>query len=230
MIRRALPVLALLAAACESPRIIGSPDVVTRPPIAANSPDEAFGRQVQIDTRLKARFYGELVACDETHAYLYANAVSGQPWLMVPWDDITEASVLLGGPATAVFTTWTVLGTLSAGSHGFFAIVSAPIWLGVGIPTIFWARSEQDVTGKCAEIKPYARYPQGMPPVVRERYWGPMPIPSGAVPIPGMPTPAPSGPPVAPIAPAPSMPAPPSGPQPAPITPPASVPAPPTRP
>lgn len=194
MSRAALLGLALLSAGCAGTprRVLGSPDVITRPPVAAASLEEAFGRQVRVDTST-VQLHGELVACDEAFLYLHLNVVTDNPDAMVPWPEVSKAEVRLSTSNTTTFVTWSVLGTLSAATHGIWgAIVSGPVWLASGIPSAIWGSSKDYVTGKCAELGPYARYPQGLPELIRQRFWGsappvmtPMPGPGGPIP-PGM--------------------------------------------
>jgi hypothetical protein len=189
--RPALLCALLLSTGCAArTRTLGSPDVITRPPVAATSPEEAFGRQIRVDTGT-ATFFGELLGCDPGFLYLHLNVVTENPYAMVPWPVVSRAEVRVSSN-TAYYVTWTVLGTLSAATHGIWAIVSAPVWLSAGIPSAVWGASKDYVSGKCAELAPLARYPQGLPPPMRERFWGPAApvmvpmLPPGALP-PGAP-------------------------------------------
>jgi hypothetical protein len=66
-------------------------------------------------------------------------------------------------------------GTLSTLSHGFFLIFTAPIWIissavatrvqsGVGYKNI--SQSREDYQSFVAKLRPYARFPQGLPQVL----------------------------------------------------------------
>lgn len=61
---------------------------------------------------------------------------------------------------------WTFLGTLSTISHGFYSLISVPIWLSSGI----WNAAAESSSGilkisalNWQEIQKYARFPQGIP-------------------------------------------------------------------
>jgi len=63
---------------------------------------------------------------------------------------------------------WTALGTASTVSHTFAAIITAPLWLAVGIPASVSAANANDLTVKPKNFNmlyQWARYPQGMPSV-----------------------------------------------------------------
>lgn len=218
----ALGAAGLLALGCAPPpQRFGSKGVITRPAQAFNSPEEAFGRQISVFAGQR-EFYGELVACDDAFVYLHLNDTAS-PWVMVPWPSVGKAEVRTASNGLPSAITWTVIGALAGISHGYWFIISGPVWAAVGIPSAFWAAANDRMQGKCQELRPYARYPQGMPELIRPRYWGPVgpqgpplsvpPAVPAPPPEPTGPLPAPS--PVAPPAAAPLSPAPPSGPPPA---------------
>jgi hypothetical protein len=222
--------LAALAASGCSPKLrtFGAESPVLRPPEAQSSPEEAFGRQARVYTKTEV-FYGELVACDDAYLYLFVNDQL-HPWTMVPWPAITHAEARGpsggGGPALIA---WTVVGSLSTISHGWWAVLTAGAWIGVGVPSVFWAQSQESVNGRCNDLQPYTRYPQGLPPAIRARYWGggPVSMPPGMPPVLPPPLPAPSAPPPAPPAPSSPPPAPPASSSPPVIAPPGAPSAPP---
>jgi hypothetical protein len=171
VIRRALLVVALAGLGCAQRRALGS-EAVARPPGSRGSPDEAFGRQAIVTTK-DAVFHGELVTCDSAFIYLYLN-VADQPYAMVPWKLVVKAQALSpGGGSKAGTITWTVLGSLSTATHGYWSPVSGAVWGAVGAGSIFWAADHDNLSGRCEDLRPYTRYPQGLPKVLRGRYWGP---------------------------------------------------------
>jgi hypothetical protein len=198
-VRRALLILLGLAgAACgASQRTIGS-DAVVRPPVAASSPDEAFGAQIKLSTE-EFRVLGELIACDAGYAYVHVNSADDM-WMAVPWIEIREAKVLLPGAGRAVAIAAVAVSLAGAASHGWFAIYTAPGIAVVGAPTIVGAYLVEPVSGRCDDIRPYARFPAGVPPTLWvawvTRATTPFPVPWTAPPAPAPPPPA--APPAAP--------------------------------
>jgi hypothetical protein len=65
---------------------------------------------------------------------------------------------------------WTFLGTLSTASHGFFLILSAPVWIiGGSVATASQSRRPIYTNPPLDVLQQFARFPQGMPPgTVRE--------------------------------------------------------------
>ena len=62
---------------------------------------------------------------------------------------------------------WTLLGTLSTGSHGFFLILSAPVWILTGTVAAVNQSRQPVLTYPrqgWAGWRAYARFPQGLPP------------------------------------------------------------------
>ena len=53
----------------------------------------------------------------------------------VPSGDVKKISIELYDSGGALIIAWTVLGTLSTASHGFFLIATAPSWVVVGATT-----------------------------------------------------------------------------------------------
>jgi hypothetical protein len=213
VIRRALLIVALAGLGCAPPRrALGSRDIAG-PAAGRGSPDEAFGHQAIVTTK-QTVFYGELIGCDAGDVYLLLNDVES-PYVMVPWDMIERAEALSPGGAKAGTIVWTVLGGLSTISHGFWALVSGAVWAGTGAGSILWGIQHESVVGKCEDLRPYVRYPQGLPERIHVRYWGSTrgaPRREGT-PFPGVPLPSAPGS-------SPSAPAPPSGaPEPLPVMP-----------
>ena len=175
-------------------RTFGLEDAIIRPPGAAKGWDEAFGHQARVRVHDRLEYHGELLGCDPVFIFLYLNVDKGNPYTAIPWHDVSEARVNLRTGQPVAYATWAVLGTLSAISHGIFSVFSVPIWLAVGIPSYFVTRSLDHVDGQCIELRPYARYPQGIPPAMQAHFLASPPPPSSAPP-PSAPLPPPPPPP-----------------------------------
>lgn len=204
MTSRVLPALAaalLLSPGCAHPRrTFGVPAPVSRPPIAASSPDEVFGFQADVSTA-EDRFFGELVACDELFVFLYVNDGTGNPWQAVPWSAVSHAEVATPGHGRIALITWTVVGSLASASHGLWAAMSYPVWTAVGIPSLVVAVNAERVSGRCADLVAYTRYPQGIPPSVRAHYFPASPLADLPLPVAPLPPPSEAAPPPGPPAP-----------------------------
>lgn len=62
---------------------------------------------------------------------------------------------------------WTVTGTLSTATHGFYLVLTAPLWILVGTSSAAvasWAPIMRYPACDLEELAAYARFPQGMPP------------------------------------------------------------------
>jgi hypothetical protein len=153
-------------------RTLGSPDLIARPVAAQSSPEEAFGHQIIVLTH-DDRIYAELVGCDEQFVYLHVNDASALAWTALPWGAVEKADVHNGGSGRITAITFLVVGSVSTISHGLLGVFSAPVWAAVGVPSLFWSLGNAHVKGRCPELNAYSRYPEGLPPVIRERYWGP---------------------------------------------------------
>lgn len=213
----ALPALASLACAAPQRRVIGAPDTIGRPSIAHFSPSDAFGHQIIVTTST-TRMFAELVACDEGFVYLHTNDAGPHAWTMVPWQLVERAEVPTPGSARVTNIVMLTVGSVAAATHGIWASITVPLWATAGVPSIFWAIADERVAGRCQELDPYTRYPQGMPLAIHEQYWGkpsmaPLPVapllvaPGPAAPVAPAPAAPPPGPPVFP--PGVAMPAPP---------------------
>ena len=190
MIRRALLAAALFGLGCAPTRFaVGAESPISRPPEAGGSPDEAFGHQAIVRTRSQI-FHGELVACNDASLFIYLN-VSPSPYAVVPWSDVERGEILRPGAAKAGLITWVALGGISTLSHGFWAALTGIPWAAVGAGSIVWGIKVESLAGKCDDLRPYARYPQGLPPVIRERFEKSLtgPPPPEGVPFPGVPLP-----------------------------------------
>ena len=169
-----LSILALTALGCAGAqrRTLGSPDLIARPAAAQSSPAEAFGHQIIVLTH-DDRLYAELVACDDQFVYLHVNDASALAWTALPWGSVERAEIYTGGSGRIIDITFLVVGSVSTLTHGLWGVISVPVWAAAGIPSLFWSLGNAHVTGRCPQLSAYSRYPEGLPPVIRERYWGP---------------------------------------------------------
>jgi hypothetical protein len=112
---------------------------------------------------------GELLAVGGDRIYVFSEndkRVVTSPWSGVREVRITVAPSRPGEPGGSIV--WTVLGTLSTLSHGYYLIITGPIWLLFGIPVSAANTNSVAVEVKADEfhrsLYQFARFPQGPPP------------------------------------------------------------------
>lgn len=166
----ALGSLSLVSTGCGGAYITRGSTEPVRPYFSATSPDAVFGRTVRV-TRSQVRLYGELLACDDAWIYLRVHEHGDAAWRRIHWRENPTVDVALPsyGPA---FLGWSIAGTVSTLSHGFFAIITAPIWALVGSITSATAWSPRLGLASCEVARPYARFPQGLPASFADRFEG----------------------------------------------------------
>lgn len=155
-------VIALTAMGCATPR---GPAEFLEPPAAAAldpyggwidvwTPPDSAGEEV--------RFSGELISVDERDVFLLIDSTL----TVVAQSDVNRARVITywsgWGPVA-----WAAGGTLLTASHGFYAVLSAPLWM---LSAGLWTRTVAEAPvlhvpeHSWDEIAPFARFPQGLPP------------------------------------------------------------------
>ncbi|HET6922266.1 MAG TPA: hypothetical protein VFI16_03865, partial [Anaeromyxobacteraceae bacterium] len=84
----------------------------------------------------------------------------------VPAGSVRNVEVRVLPSRSGALAVWTVAGTLSAVSHGYFLVFTAPAWLihGIGSAASAEARGMETSAFDAGLLSQYARFPQGMPP------------------------------------------------------------------
>lgn len=106
---------------------------------------------------------GELIAVDNESVYL----LGFDSLVIIPADNVERGVLVLFQKETGKYALWSSIGFISSVSNGLFAIGTAPLWLIMGISTTV-SESQADnmrfyPQESWAEIKKYARFPQGIP-------------------------------------------------------------------
>ncbi len=125
------------------------------------------GYPIKVDVAA-ATYQGELLGLD----------AEGRMYIEVP----NGAVIAIGakGPRVHIdlrpshsteYGVWGVLGTLSTASHGYFLVISAPIWILVSIPVAVSAadKTTLEAPAESVPLEQFARWPQGVPASVRVR-------------------------------------------------------------
>ena len=103
---------------------------------------------------------GELIAAGADSIHV----LSDDGLVDIPLPAITEATLTTYDANLGTLTTWTLVGTLSTASHGVLLIISAPVWIIAGSAfTASASKTPRVRTTEPAFLRPYARFPQGLP-------------------------------------------------------------------
>jgi len=111
---------------------------------------------------------GELLAVDEQ--YLYVNVGSSpEVWAgeKISRAEIVKVTVEIEPSGSTAAGIWTAVGCASTASHGFFLVLTGPLWLATGIPTSVTEANGSHTeahSDQLSSLFQYARFPQGLPP------------------------------------------------------------------
>jgi hypothetical protein len=153
--------LALAAAGCA--RTPAPSGAVLRPAQAVADP---YGAWVHVERHGQAGpVAGELLAVDRDTVFVLTGegAVRG-----IPVDSVREATIAWYRHQAGDLALWTMVGTLSTISNGWFLILTAPTWLITGSAATA-AETRAPLVRVPARTdwmtaRMYARYPAGLPP------------------------------------------------------------------
>ncbi|HTK82689.1 MAG TPA: hypothetical protein VL633_10385 [Bacteroidota bacterium] len=108
---------------------------------------------------------GELLAVEQDSVYILT--YSGlRPMYR---NDIARAKVAFFEGDYGGMRAWTLVGTLSTLSHGFYLLISAPLWILAGTVAVSAATHDQLIEyprHSWNEMKKYSRFPQGFPAAI----------------------------------------------------------------
>ena len=139
-------------------------------PKAEEAGQEAFGAWVRVEAwnDEETAMEGELLAVGEDSLYVVDSFES----VAIPVTEVGRI-ILHGYDANASgIAGWAVLGTLGTISHGWYLVLTGPVWIVGGIMASYQASragrqqhtTEQSWPTVAAWMRPYARFPAGMPP------------------------------------------------------------------
>jgi hypothetical protein len=151
-------------------------------PAAEEASYQAFGSWIRIEDRSRrpvAVTEGELIAVDRDtiHVHSFGRLVS-----------LSRASVCCVTLTAfhldySLVAAWAALGTLSAVSHGFGLILTAPIWMLAGTGAASAASRAPRIQSTDPDVlRRFARFPHGIPPsldraTLRPKSWPAVPQP-----------------------------------------------------
>lgn len=136
---------------------LSTPDVAQR---------EAYGGWIRVETAHGPLAEGELIAV--TPETLYVLTIDSLT--SVPAPVVTLATLTAYDSRPRVLETWTLLGSLSSISHGTLLILTLPTWVTAGsLSTASASKSPRVQSVDPAVLRPFARFPQGIPPTLDRR-------------------------------------------------------------
>lgn len=159
--------LLVLAAAlgCSSARVVGAAGADTLVPRGRAS---VFGEVVRVRSDAVV-VVGELLACDGDGLYLRVHTDRTR-WVQLDRRDWHTLEVD-GSQNYLAAGLWSGAGALSTLTHGWFLVISAPIWAVTGAISTATAGPRSEVLDACSmEVRSHARWPQGLPEGLRERF------------------------------------------------------------
>jgi hypothetical protein len=133
-------------------------------PTPAVAQQQAYGGWIKVDYAEgngSRTVEGELIAAAPDSLYV----LTTDSLVSLATGTITSATLTAYDSRFGATMTWGILGAVSTLSHGWFLILSLPMWVIAGTTTSASASKGprvQAVDG--ALLRPYARFPQGLPP------------------------------------------------------------------
>ncbi len=143
-------------------------------PKANELPRDVFGSWIEVITRDNKLITGELIAVQSDTLFVAKDRL-----IAIPKDNIKVAKLIAydmrnTGSCIGIIL-FTLLGTASTISHGFFLILTAPAWILTGtVSCLMYHMNPHAIITypsvlpfrrtSLEDFKPFARYPQGLPP------------------------------------------------------------------
>jgi hypothetical protein len=154
---RGLSLLVLVAGCASNPAPSG---VLPTPEELATT---AHGGYVLVWHRSGAQTQGELLAAGKDQVWVLTDRGASA----IPVSEIESMRMAIYRTGEMAMTGWGAAGTISTLSHGFFLVISVPVWLittaiSTGVESRRALLDYPDVP--LSKFGHWARYPQGMPP------------------------------------------------------------------
>jgi hypothetical protein len=157
---RALFAVAMIASLAGCYQHAAPPGWLARPEDAR----QAFGSWIEIQDRPGTptqAVAGELIAIDADTVHVLADG----RLVSLPTASLCCVTLTAFRMDYAPLQVWAAIGTLSTGSHGVGLILTGPVWLLTGTLAASAASYAPRIRStEPAVLRPFARFPQGMPP------------------------------------------------------------------
>ena len=133
-------------------------------PEPAEAQVSAYGGWIELryNQATEQRADGELIAVSADSVWLLGQDQA----LVIPTTAVKQGKLTAYAAEKGPLVLWTVVGTLSTISNGWFLIFSAPMWIvGGSLAVGSESRAPERKSPRLSweELAPYARFPQGMP-------------------------------------------------------------------
>jgi hypothetical protein len=109
------------------------------------------------------QYSGEFIAVDETNLYILYDSL-----YIIPKIEVVYSVIELDQKKTGSYTVWFLLGSCATISNGYYLLITYPLWLIGGIPTItgesYRDRYEIELPDEIywEDINKFSRFPQGV--------------------------------------------------------------------
>jgi hypothetical protein len=134
-------------------------------PAPVDAQQQAFGSwiSVQGQPRTPPLAQGELIAIDADTVHV----LTGGRLVSIPKATICCAVLTAYRMDLSELQVWSAVGVLSTASHGLLLILTAPMWiLGGTVATSTASYAPRIVSIDPVVLRPFARFPQGLPPTL----------------------------------------------------------------
>lgn len=123
---------------------------------------------------------GEFLAVEGDSLFVFATVDERWELVSLSLSDILGGKLRAYDPGTGQYAGWAVLGTLSTVSHGFYLVLTAPVWI-LGGTAIASSQSKiadyEFAQTSIHKLGAFARFPAGMPDGLDRSRLQPKPLP-----------------------------------------------------
>jgi len=140
-------------------------------PDTQDVPQNVFGGWITVITEPDSlnpdekwmQYSGEFISFDDSTIYLLYDSL-----YQIPKRNIRNSTLELDEKSSTTYGFWVFGGTVATLSHGYYAAISAPLWLLIGIPTAVGEsvrdryEAEEPTKEYWDSLNKFARFPQGI--------------------------------------------------------------------
>jgi len=148
-------------------------------PKAEEARREGFGGWMRMTHGRESAAYttaGELLAISDDSVFVLVDSTL----VGVPLGDVSRGLLETYDPDTGHAAAWTTAGAISTITHGWWLVISAPLWVLVGSSSTGVLSHQGRIlrpNASWADMRLFARFPQGLPPGLDRSALRPRPFP-----------------------------------------------------